>query len=83
MSIHPREMDPDDLISFTEAARKIGCSRATLYRAASDGRLNDMEVGGRQMLVKDEAWEAFEPNLVGRRAQKLDEQADGTDGNAQ
>jgi excisionase family DNA binding protein len=64
-------MQPDDLISFSDAAREIDCSRATLYRAVDDGRLNDVEVGGRQLLVKDEAWETFEPHPVGRRAQKL------------
>lgn len=70
-------MQPDDLISFSDAAREIGCSRTTLYRAVDDGRLNDVEVGGRRLLVKDEAWEDFEPNLVGGRAQKF-EQDDGT-----
>jgi len=67
-------MHPDDLISFSDAAREIDCSRATLYRAVDDGRLNDVEVGGRRLLVKDEEWEAFEPNLVGRRAQKLSDE---------
>jgi excisionase family DNA binding protein len=75
-------MDPDDLISFSEAAREIGCSRTTLYRAADDGRLNDIEVGGRRMLIKDEAWDEFEPNLVGARMEKL-EGDDDTDGKAQ
>jgi excisionase family DNA binding protein len=67
-------MHPDNLISFSDAAREIDCSRTTLYRAVDDGRLNDVEVGGRRLLVKDEAWEAFEPNLVGRRAQKLSDE---------
>jgi excisionase family DNA binding protein len=70
-------MDPDDLISFSDAAREIGCSRTTLYRAVDDGRLNDLEVGGRRMLVKDEAWEAFEPRLEGGRVRKL-KQDEGT-----
>ena len=70
-------MDPDDLISFSDAAREIGCSRTTLYRAADDGRLNDMEVGGRRMLLKDEAWTDFEPRLKGGRVRKL-EQEDNT-----
>lgn len=69
-------MDPSDLISFTEAARRIGCSRATLYRAAGDGRLNDIEVGERRMLIKDVAWKDFEPNFVGRRAQKFEQDDD-------
>jgi len=64
-------MSPNDLISFTDAAREIGCSRSTLYRAADDGRLKDVEVGGRRMLIKDEAWEDFEPRLKGGRVRKL------------
>ena len=70
-------MHPDDLISFSDAAREIGCSQTTLYRAADDGRLNDMEVGGRRMLLKDEAWEDFEPRLKGGRVRKLKQDDDG------
>jgi excisionase family DNA binding protein len=66
-------MQPEDLISFSDAAREIGCSRTTLYRAADDGRLNDVEVGGRRMILKDDAWDRFEPNLVGARAQKIEQ----------
>jgi excisionase family DNA binding protein len=66
-------MQPDDLISFTDAAREIGCSRATLYRASKEGRLNDVKVSGRQMLIKDEAWEDFEPRLRGGRVRKLEQ----------
>lgn len=65
-------MSPNDLISFTHAARKIGCSRSTLYRAADDGRLRDVEIGGRRMLIKDEAWEDFEPQFRGGRVNKVD-----------
>ena len=66
-------MQPDDLISFSDAAREVGCSRATLYRAAKDGRLNDVEVSGRQMLIKDEAWEDFEPMIRGGRVRKIEQ----------
>jgi excisionase family DNA binding protein len=76
-------MDPDDLISFSDAAREIGCSRTTLYRAADDGRLNAIEVSGRRMLIKDEAWDEFEPNLVGARMEKLEEEDDDTTDNSQ
>jgi excisionase family DNA binding protein len=69
-------MDPDDLISFSDAAREIGCSRTTLYRAVGDGRLNDIEVGGRRMLLKDEAWADFEPRLKGGRVRKLEQDAE-------
>lgn len=67
-------MHPDDLISFSDAAREIGCSRTTLYRAADDGRLSAVEVGGRKMIVRDESWEDFEPNLVGGRMRKIEQE---------
>lgn len=62
----------DDVITFSDAAREIGCSRTTLYRAVDDGRLQDVEVGGRKMILKDEAWEEFEPILTGGRVQMLE-----------
>lgn len=71
-------MQPDDLISFSEAAREVGCSRSTLYRAADDGRLTDVEVGKRRMLIKDEAWEDFEPRLKGGRIRKLQREGANT-----
>jgi len=69
----------DDVITFSDAAREIGCSRTTLYRAVDDGRLNDVEVGGRRMVLKDEAWEAFEPVLTGGRVQMMEREEDDTD----
>lgn len=65
-----------EVISFSEGASEKSCSRATLYRAVDDGRLNDVEVGGRRMLVKDQAWEEFEPRLKGRRVHKLEQEDD-------
>jgi excisionase family DNA binding protein len=60
-----------DVISFTAAAKVKKCGRNTLYRAANDGRLNAVEVSGRQMLVRDQKWEEFEPKVIGHRARKL------------
>lgn len=71
-------MQPDDLISISNAARELECGRATLYRAIEDGRLTGVEVDGRQMILKDEVWEDFEPNFVGRRAQKFEQEDDDT-----
>ncbi|MCS3615879.1 hypothetical protein [Salinibacter ruber] len=62
--------DVSKVISFTDAAEVKQCGRNTLYRAVEDGRLNDIEVGSRRMLVEDEKWDAFEPESVGLRAQK-------------
>ena len=62
----------DDVLSFSAAAELKECSRTTLYRAADDGRLNDVTVGGRRMIVEDEKWSSFEPERVGARAQQMD-----------
>lgn len=68
----------DDVITFSDAAREIGCSRTTLYRAVDDGRLTSVEVGGRMMILKDEAWTEFEPELKGSRVRKLQQEDDNT-----
>jgi excisionase family DNA binding protein len=68
--------DTQDVISFSEASRVKGCSRTTLYRAVEDGRLNDVEVGDRRMIVKDLKWDFFEPEFTGRRAGKYDDSSD-------
>lgn len=59
--------DVEDIISFSEAAEEKGCGRNTLYRAANDGRLNETKVGGRRMLIRDEAYESFAPKETGAR----------------
>jgi excisionase family DNA binding protein len=63
--------DVTDVISFSQAAEQKSCSRATLYRAVDDGRLNDVVVGDRRMLIQDEKWNDFEPEIIGLRARKL------------
>lgn len=71
------QLDPNDLISFTDAAREKDCGRNTLYRAVEDGRLNSVEVSGRQMLVRDDAYLNFEPNWTGARARQGSDAPDG------
>jgi len=65
--------DVTDVISFSQAAEQKSCSRATLYRAVDDGRLNDVVVGERRMLIQDEQWQDFEPKFIGLRARKHNE----------
>ena len=65
-------MGPDDLISFSDAAREIGCSRSTLSRAADDGRLNDVEV--RVPDARRRCTEDFELILTGARVRKLSDE---------
>lgn len=62
--------DAEDLITFTEAAKDKKCGRTTVYRAAWDGRLNTIEVGDRNMIVKDEKYEGFEPEYRGQEHRK-------------
>ena len=68
-------MQPN-VTTFTAAAEEKNCGRATLYRAADDGRLNTAEVGGTRMILLDDAFEEFEPMNRGARAarQKEDDQ---------
>lgn len=76
-------IDPEDLITISAASEEKNCSRTTLYRAISDGRLNGIEVGDRQMLVKNETFEAFEPKWKGARVQRMKEKDGGTEPNSQ
>lgn len=71
------KVDPEDLITISEAADEIGCSRTTIYRALDDGRLNGAEVGDRQMVVRDQAFDVFEPEFTGFRREKYE--GDGPD----
>ena len=61
---------PEDLVSFTDAAREKDCGRNTLYRAARRDELTTVEVGGRTMIVRDEAYDAWKPEWTGARAQQ-------------
>lgn len=64
------QFDPSDLITISEAASAKDCSRTTLYRAIDDGRLNAVEIGDRQMLVRDQVYDAFEPKWKGERVRR-------------
>jgi len=70
------DIDPTDLISFTDAARKKDCGRNTLYRAADRGQINTTEVSGRKMIVKDEAFASFKPQWTGARARREQDETD-------
>ncbi|PQJ33603.1 hypothetical protein BSZ35_02415 [Salinibacter sp. 10B] len=72
-------INTDDLITISAAAEQKGCSRTTLYRAISDGRLNAVEVGGRRMLLQDKSYRTFEPEWKGGRVQKLQEESERGD----
>lgn len=72
--------DAEDLIAFKDAVEDKDCGRTTLYRAANDGRLNTVELGGRRLIVKDEKYEQFEPEWTGvRAAQAKDDSDDETE----
>jgi len=69
-------VDPNDLISFSDAARDLGCGRTTLYRAAHRNELTTVDVSGRTMLLKNEAYHSFEPEWTGSRAQQDQDTSD-------
>jgi predicted site-specific integrase-resolvase len=68
-----------DFISFTAAAEEKSCGRATLYRAARDGRIDAQEVAGRRVIVANEKYEAFEPQHTGARAARQKNSGGGSD----
>jgi len=67
------KVDPDSLVTVSDAAEANDCSRTTIYRALEDGRLTGVEVGGRQMVVRDGAFDAFEPVYTGFRREKYED----------
>jgi excisionase family DNA binding protein len=64
-------MQPN-VTTFTEAAEEKNCGRATLYRAVEEGRLNTAKVGQRDMILRDEKYQQFEPHNTGTRAARND-----------
>lgn len=66
--------DASDFLGFNEAAEEKDCGRTTVYRAANDGRINTVEIGGRRVIVRDEAFEKFEPQPTGRRVSNSDDE---------
>ena len=72
------EFDTDDLITVSDAADAKGCSRTTKYRELNDERLNGVEIGDRQMVVRDAAFEGFEPEFTGFRKEKYGNGGPGT-----
>lgn len=64
------QYDPEDLISFTDAAREKDCGRNTLYRAANRGQLTTVEVSDRQMIVRDADYRTYKPEWTGARARQ-------------
>lgn len=69
-----------ELLSVSEAARRLSASRTTIYRAVKDGRLNAKHTGSGTVILADEKWEQFEPRKRGARVQKI-KQKEGNDEN--
>lgn len=59
-----------NVVSFTQAAEEKGCGRTTLYRARDRGELNVVQVGSRGMILRDDAFENWQPKGPGRPRQK-------------
>jgi excisionase family DNA binding protein len=54
----------DKLVSITEAARKKGCARTTIYRAIKDGRIKMQKVGGNPYVMLDESFQKLKLRQV-------------------
>ena len=67
-SIHPLFTMQPNVTTFSVAAEEKNCGRTTIYRAVRDGRLDTAEVGNRDMILRNEKYEQFEPRNTGRRA---------------
>lgn len=50
-----------DYIRVTTAAREKGVSRAAVYYALASGKINGETIAGTVMVVKDAAFEAWQP----------------------
>jgi excisionase family DNA binding protein len=58
-------LDPEDLISQTEAAELRGVTRASINELVTRGRLRSVTIGGKVLLYRAEV-EAFERSKGGR-----------------
>jgi excisionase family DNA binding protein len=58
-------LDPDSLISQTEAAELRGVTRASINELVQRGRLRSVTIGGKVLLYRSEV-EAFERSKGGR-----------------
>jgi len=66
-----------NVTSFSAAAKEKNCGRNTLYRAADRGQINTAQVGGRRMILLDDAFERFEPMNRGARAARQKQSPEG------
>lgn len=69
-------LDSMQVLSISQAARELGCGRSTLYRAIKRGDLNALDTGSGTVIIADEKWEQYEPEMTGRRAEKFGQQKD-------
>lgn len=66
-------MEEPKIIAITDAAREKDCHRSTIHRAIERGDLNATEFGGRRAIVKDDAWDEWQPTETGGRIKFDDE----------
>ena len=61
----PTSTGEANVVSFTQAAKEKDCGRTTLYRARDRGELNVVQVGSRGMILRDDAFENWQPKGPG------------------
>ena len=55
-----------ELVSLTEAARRLGVHRFTVHRALAEGRLTPAIVAGRRVVKVDARFRTYVPAKPGR-----------------
>lgn len=64
------------IIAIQDAAHEKGCHRTTIHRAIERGDIDATEFGGRRVVVKNDAWEHWQPTETGGRIEYDDEYDD-------
>jgi hypothetical protein len=74
----PSEETPTaNVVSFTQAAKEKDCGRTTLYRARDRDELTVVQVGSRGMILRDDAFENWQPKGPGGRPRQQQSTAQG------
>ena len=66
-----------NVVSFTAAADEKDCHRSSLYRARDRGELTVVQVGNRGMILRDDAFENWQPKGPGGRPRQQQSTAQG------
>ncbi len=63
-------MKTPNVITAAEAAREKACTTQAIYNALDRGDLNEVRMGGIRLILKDEAYKAYQVKQTGGRTHK-------------